>query len=147
MYQCTPCGEECDDQTYAEEGRCRVCQMELVKQGSINFKNMTPEEVCAFMKANPKVLLLDVRSKDEFDGKTNPDYGTLKNAMNIPVTELSTKVEKLNKYKKKDIIVYCSQGKRSATASYRLGLLGFEKIHNMTGGMSQLNDETCKKKR
>lgn len=147
MYACTPCGEACDNESYAEGGFCRLCKMELVKQSTINFKNIKPEEVCAFVKANKKVLLLDVRSADEFDGRVQPDYGTLKNAMNIPVTELADKVDKLKKWKGKDIIVYCSLGKRSATASYRLGLLGFEKVHNMTGGLSQLKDESCKKKR
>jgi len=35
----------------------------------------------------------------------------------------------------KDIVIYCEKGIRSAIAIQRLEALGFEKLHNLTGGM------------
>jgi rhodanese-related sulfurtransferase len=145
VYKCLPCGQDCDKEDFAEDGLCRSCNMKLVLQSTITQKNISPEELCAFLKAHPKAVILDVRTKEEFQGKSDPNYGTLKKAINIPVGELSNSTDKINKYKNKQVIVYCSHGHRSATASYRLTQLGFKEVINMTGGMSELKDNSCKK--
>jgi len=145
QYICLPCGQDCDAATYSKPGKCPQCQMELVKKSSITFKSIQPSEICNYIKAHPNVILLDVRTKEEFEGKANPDYGTLKNAINIPVQELESKLATINSLKKKEIIVYCSHSHRSPRASYLLTQNGFANVTNMAGGMSVMKDNSCKK--
>ncbi|MFT3845198.1 MAG: rhodanese-like domain-containing protein [Lacibacter sp.] len=144
-YQCIPCGYDCDQELYNEPGICSHCKMELVKSTTINFKTMQPDEICGYIKAHPKTILLDVRTKEEFEGKANPDFGSLKNAINLPIQEFNTKLSGLDSLKNREIIVYCSHSHRSPRAAYILTQKGFKNIINMAGGMSALKDNSCKK--
>ncbi|MEI6265365.1 MAG: rhodanese-like domain-containing protein [Sphingobacteriia bacterium] len=144
-YQCIPCGYDCDKATYQQAGVCKSCNMELVKTKSITFKTIQPNDVCNYIKSHPNVVLLDVRTKEEFAGKANPNFGTLKNAINIPVQELESKIASLQSIKNKAIIVYCSHSHRSPRASYLLTQNGFTNVTNMAGGMSVFPSKECMK--
>jgi rhodanese-related sulfurtransferase/DNA-directed RNA polymerase subunit RPC12/RpoP len=143
QYQCTPCGNDCDKEKYDEAGKCRHCQMTLVKSSTVTFKNIKPADICNYIKQHPDVVLLDVRTKDEFDGKANPNFGTIKNAVNIPVQELPARIEEIYSMKNKEILVYCSHSHRSPQASYILTQNGFNRVTNMLGGMSVMTDKSC----
>ncbi|MES1217952.1 MAG: rhodanese-like domain-containing protein [Bacteroidota bacterium] len=145
QYQCLPCGQDCDNTIYDAAGKCPHCQMPLVKKSTITFKNISPSEICDYISKHPATILLDVRTKEEFEGKANPNFGALKNAINIPVQELESKLSTISNLKKKEIIVYCSHNHRSPQASYILTQHGFHKIINMTGGMSVMKDNSCMK--
>lgn len=143
-YACLPCGQSCDKTVYSNVGSCSHCHMPLVKKSGIRFKNIEPSEVCAYIRVNPKIILLDVRTKAEFEGKVEPELGTLKHAINIPVQELESKIALLTAYKDREIIVYCSRSHRSPRASYILNQNGFTKVINLSGGMSMMRDSACK---
>ncbi len=143
-YQCMPCGSDCDKTAYDKAGECPHCHMSLVKKSTVMFKSIQPSEICGYIAKHPEVVLLDVRTREEYEGQTD-DYGTLKNAINIPVQELERRVSELNDIKEKEIIVYCSHSKRSPRASYFLMQNGFKNVTNMEGGMSTMTDNSCKK--
>jgi rhodanese-related sulfurtransferase/DNA-directed RNA polymerase subunit RPC12/RpoP len=144
-YQCSPCGQDCDTATYDEPGKCPHCQMSLVKKSGVSFRTIEPEAVCSYIQKHPDVILLDVRTKEEFDGKANPNFGALRNAINIPILELESRLLSINHLKNKEIIVYCSHSHRSPRASYLLTQNGFNYITNMAGGMSVMKDNACKR--
>ncbi|MDP4265663.1 MAG: rhodanese-like domain-containing protein, partial [Bacteroidota bacterium] len=144
-YVCLPCGQECDNKVYNEPGTCASCNMPLVKKSTVNIKNIQPSEICSYVSKHPHVVLLDVRTKEEFEGKADPDYGTLKNAINIPLRELQGRLSTIDSLKGKEIIVYCSHSHRSPQATYLLMQNGFTNVTNMSGGMSVMNDNSCKK--
>ncbi|OJW73380.1 MAG: hypothetical protein BGO59_06630 [Spirosoma sp. 48-14] len=110
--------------------------MRLVEKRSIRFQNITPAELCKIVAARPNVLLLDVRTPQEFDGKATEKFGRLKNAINIPVQQLENRLAELESAKGKEIIVYCSHSHRSPRASHILTEHGFMNVKNMSGGMS-----------
>jgi rhodanese-related sulfurtransferase len=143
-YQCTPCGNDCDKTFYDKPGECEHCHMPLVKRSTVVFKTIKPSDICGYISSHPSVVLLDVRTKEEFEGKTD-DYGTIKNAINIPIQDLEKRVGELNDIKDKEIIVYCSFSKRSPRASYFLSTNGFKNVTNMEGGISAMTDKSCKK--
>ena len=145
QYQCLPCGQECDLQTYKSPGKCEHCQMELVKTSTVVFKTVSPEKICDYISKHPSAVLLDVRTKEEFDGTREPNFGTLKNAINIPIGEINTRLPELQQYKNQEIIVFCSHSHRSPQVAYRLTQNGFRNVTNMNGGMSVLKDGACKK--
>jgi rhodanese-related sulfurtransferase/DNA-directed RNA polymerase subunit RPC12/RpoP len=144
-YQCLPCGRDCDNSVYDKPGKCPHCQMELVQKSTVHFKTIEPSMLCQYLAEHPNVVLLDVRTKEEFEGKADPNYGTLKNAINVPVQELEKNISKLAPFKEKEIIVYCSHSHRSPQACYILTQNGFSNVTNMAGGMSVMNDNSCKK--
>ncbi len=145
IYVCTPCGQECDKPEFNRAGECPHCHMALVKKSTINFKSIEADEICDYINKHPSAVLLDVRTKEEFEGKAEPNFGTLKNAINSPVQELETKLSTIANLKNKEILVYCSHSHRSPRASYILTQNGFKNVTNMNGGMSVVTDSSCKK--
>jgi len=144
-YVCSPCGQDCDNTEYHSPGTCPNCNMPLVKKSTVHITNIKPTEICSYIASHPGVVLLDVRSKEEYEGKANPDYGTLKGAINIPVQVLESKLSTIENLKNKEIIVYCSHSHRSPAATYILMQHGFTNVKNLAGGMSVMNDNDCKK--
>jgi rhodanese-related sulfurtransferase len=114
--------------------------MALIDKSTIGYKDIDFETVCARLKANPKALLLDVRSPAEFKGTNTemPTFGHFKNAVNINIDELEARVGELAKYKGQEVIVYCSHSHRSPRASYFLATHGFKNVKNVSGGVSTL---------
>jgi rhodanese-related sulfurtransferase len=69
-------------------------------------------------------LLLDVRSADEFS------RGHLPRAVNIPVQELDRRLAEVGPAKR-DVVVYCRSGHRSARAAQLLREHGYIKVHDL----------------
>lgn len=145
VYRCLPCGSDCDKVSYSAEGKCPHCGMQLVSASTIRFSEVSPEAVCEYIKQHPEAVLLDVRTKAEYEGSRNPNFGTLKGAINIPIQELSGRLLELEKYKDKEILVFCSHSHRSPQAAYLLSQNGYTKVINMSGGMSVVKDTSCRK--
>jgi rhodanese-related sulfurtransferase/DNA-directed RNA polymerase subunit RPC12/RpoP len=145
VYQCLPCGSSCDKKTYTAPGNCSHCYMPLVTKSSVTFRSIAPAEICEFIRKNPEAILLDVRTKAEFEGKADPNFGTLKGAINIPVQELEKSLASISHLKNKQVLVFCSHSHRSPRASYLLTQHGFINVTNMDGGMSQVTDTACKR--
>src|SRR5687768_2115675 len=76
VYRCLPCGSSCDTASYEQPGKCSHCNMELVEAKSIKHSSLKPGEICQYLKDHPGTVLLDVRTKEEFEGKANPNYGS-----------------------------------------------------------------------
>src|SRR5688572_13141129 len=105
-YRCLPCGSDCDEQAYDEKGSCAHCGMPLVLASTIKFRQVAPTDICNYIAKHPRTILLDVRSKEEFEGTVNPNFGTLKGAINIPIQELGRRLAELEIYRKKEILVF-----------------------------------------
>lgn len=73
--------------------------------------------------------IVDVREADEYVAGHLPD------AKNIPVAKLADRVSELEKFKDKPIIICCATGMRSNKACSELKKHGFEKLHNLAGGV------------
>jgi rhodanese-related sulfurtransferase/DNA-directed RNA polymerase subunit RPC12/RpoP len=137
QYVCLPCGSSCDTIIATTPGTCMHCNMQLVKKTSIVHGTVAPPDLYAhILKAgSSNILLLDVRTAEEFSGTAPDKFGRLKNAINIPVQQLQTRIKELATYKDKEIIVYCSHSHRSPQASYLLTQNGFKKVTNLQQGM------------
>jgi rhodanese-related sulfurtransferase/DNA-directed RNA polymerase subunit RPC12/RpoP len=148
-YVCLPCGSDCDAEVHKGPGTCSRCSMALVKKSTIKHKNIEPKDLCSFITkaGSGNVLLLDVRTAAEFEGRTEEKSGRLNNAVNIPIQELETRMKELSDWKDKQVVVYCSHSHRSPRASYMLSQNGFKNVTNMLGGMStwktSVKDENC----
>ena len=82
-------------------------------------------------------LFLDVRTKDENSDNAIP------NSLLIPLQDLNDRINELEDYKNKSIIVYCASGRRAANATTFLRRFGF-KAQTLEGGMFSWNGPTTK---
>ncbi len=74
-------------------------------------------------------ILLDVRSKEEFD------EGYIPGAILILYTEVEDRHEELNAPKDKEIVVYCKAGVRSKNAANKLTELGYTNVRELDAGI------------
>ncbi len=85
-------------------------------------------EMIEQMSADASIVILDVRTKGEFNS------GHLNDALNIDIKSASFK-EKISRLDKdKTYLVYCRSGKRSKVAQGIMKELHFKKAINMLGG-------------
>lgn len=91
--------------------------------------NLTKEEVKEMLKNHSNVILLDVRSHQEYE------EGHLNGAINIPTYELYRKASKVLKDKNAIIIAYCTVGVRSIHAIDILRKMGYKNLYHLEGGI------------
>ena len=80
--------------------------------------------------SNHNYIFIDVRTKQEHDTDHIP------NSTHIPVESLESRIDEIEKYKEKKIVVYCRSGNRSSKGTKILIKYGFEAM-NLSGGMLQ----------
>lgn len=90
------------------------------------------KELKEIIKTNSDVVLLDVRSPQEFI------EGHLKNAINVPLYELCGSIENKMKCKENIIIAYCLSGKRSKMAVKKLKRMGFKNVYSLKDGIENI---------
>ena len=78
---------------------------------------------------NQGALLVDVRSKAEFDG------GHIIDARHVPQDAVADSAETLKRFKDKVVITCCESGMRSGAAARALKAQGFSKVVNLRGGL------------
>jgi len=74
-------------------------------------------------------VVVDVRPMSEFSS------GHILGSINIPINGLKNQVGQLDKHNDKPIIVACRSGAQSSGACKQLRKAGFEKVHNLQGGI------------
>lgn len=94
------------------------------------FQTTTSDKVEKLIKSNSKIVVLDVRTENEFS------LGHVKGAINIDArqNEAFSKVDKLDK--SKTYLVYCHTKNRSGVIVSYMVNANFKSIIQMTDGMS-----------
>lgn len=105
------------------------------KQAS--FTNITPEEAKKRLDSEKEIILLDVRTKEEYD------TGHIKDSILIPVDNLKQEAEGKLKDKEAPIFVYCRSGNRSTAAAKILVELRYKNVYNL-GGINKWPYEVVK---
>lgn len=91
------------------------------------YEMISQEEAKELMDSQEDYIILDVRTKQEYD------MGHIKNAILIPDYEITARAEKELPDKNALILVYCRSGNRSKTASQALADLGYTNIKEFGG--------------
>ena len=96
---------------------------------AVAYKNV---DVAAFekLRADKKVVVLDVRTKQEFDTGHIP--GSI--LLDWNSGEFEAKISKLDT--NKTYLVHCAAGRRSAKACDKMSQLKFGKVYNLEGGFT-----------
>jgi rhodanese-related sulfurtransferase len=88
---------------------------------------VTPADAISLI--NNGALVLDVRGTPQFD------KGHIVNARNIPKTELVEKVDSIDRFRDKPILVCCDTGGPSGQAATLLKKHSFAQVHSLQGGL------------
>lgn len=87
-----------------------------------------PVDLKERLRSGQPLQIIDVRQPDEFA------YGHIPGAKLIPLGELSKRMQEIDK--NTDSVMVCRSGGRSSMASDLLQQAGYNKVHNLMGGMS-----------
>jgi len=94
-----------------------------------SIKPLLPQEVTLLIN-HENAIILDVREAKEYA------EGHILNSVHIPLSTLSDKMARLEKYRNQPLIASCLSGSRSGNACRMLKKNGFEKVHNLKGGIT-----------
>ena len=84
------------------------------------------------LASGEKLLVLDVRSPEEFTG----EQGHIDQSLNIPLTVLDDRIGELAPYLNRPVAIVCRTDKRSAKAARLLAKQGFTDLHVVRNGMT-----------
>lgn len=97
------------------------------------LKMVTPQLATSLMNKDDAVVV-DIRDHEAFKS------GHITNAVNIPADQIEQKLNKLNKFKTKPIIVICKVGQQSNKVASKLQSEGFNTIYGLKGGIQAWQD-------
>ncbi len=97
--------------------------------------DISPQQAVQLMSHETGGLVLDIREDKEYQS------GHIKDSMHIPLSALKSRISELDKYKDNNIILGCRSGSRSGRACGILKKSGFEKVHNLRGGVLARENE------
>ena len=96
------------------------------EEAVMTYEQISPQEAKARMDKETDVIILDVRTQEEYDS------GHIKNAVCLPNEEILSEPEILPD-KSQQIMVYCRSGNRSKQAAQRLADMGYENVLEFGG--------------
>ncbi|GAB2788099.1 rhodanese-like domain-containing protein [Halomonas shantousis] len=76
-------------------------------------------------------VIVDIRDSKDFKA------GHIAGAKNIPQSRLNDRLNELEKFKDKPVIVVCKHGQSSGVAVAQLSKAGFSRVSKLKGGMGQ----------
>lgn len=87
------------------------------------------------MMNHQNAVVVDLRDNEAYA------QGHIVNAMSLPYEQLESKIKKLNKYKKRPIILLAESSKQLMDAAKKLREQGFESLYSLTGGMQEWKND------
>ena len=94
---------------------------------AIEYKKMTPEEAKARIDSGDEIIILDVRTEEEYNAEHIP------NAILIPNETIIDKMPDLLPDLEAEILIYCRSGNRSAQAAKKLLAIGYTNVYDFGG--------------
>jgi rhodanese-related sulfurtransferase len=88
---------------------------------------LTAREAKARLDADPSIILLDVRTPEEYAQRHIPK------SVLLPLDTIDASAASVLKDKKKTIFVYCRSGRRSAIAAQQLVKMGYSSVYDIGG--------------
>ena len=93
------------------------------------WENIPPSAAGALLAQKPELIILDVRTPEEFLAHHLPGSAL------IPIQELGARLGELGS-KRQPLLVHCEHGIRSRHACEFLAQMGFVNLYNLSGGLA-----------
>ncbi len=120
---------------YEEDFKLAIGELLHGTTGSSSPPNISPEVVLRRMIEGERLILVDVRTSQEYAS------GHIPGAISLPISSIQGGDMKIGWNSEDEIIVYCQGGVRSRSAARMLYLMGYKNVKDMGGIMewSQIN--------
>lgn len=92
----------------------------------VAYHKISAEEAYEMM-ASQKVMVVDVRTREEYDG------GHIENAVLVPNESIGNEMPEALPDKEATLLVYCRSGRRSKDAAQKLLALGYQSVYDFGG--------------
>lgn len=96
------------------------------EDAAMTYEQVSPQEAKERMEAEKDVIILDVRTQEEYDS------GHIKNSVCLPNENIISEPDILPD-KGQEILVYCRSGNRSKQAAQKLADMGYENVLEFGG--------------
>lgn len=103
-----------------------------------NVQNISGSEATKLIRDTKDLVVIDVRTKGEYQA------GHINKSKLMPVSEITSRISELEKFRGKPMLVHCASGGRSPKAVNILLKNKFGPIYHMNRGLSDF-DGTLKK--
>ena len=90
------------------------------------YHKISAEEAYEMM-ASQEVVVVDVRTREEYDG------GHIENAVLVPNESIGSEMPEALPYKEATLLIYCRSGRRSKQAAEKLLELGYQNVYDFGG--------------
>ena len=90
------------------------------------YQKISAEEAYEMM-ASQEVVVVDVRTREEYDG------GHIENAVLVPNESIGSEMPDALPDKEATLLVYCRSGRRSKDAAQKLLALGYQSVYDFGG--------------
>ncbi len=101
----------------------------MLGKGESDVPEIDAQEVYDDLQSKKKVALVDVRTAQEYS------RGSITESINIPLQELSKKIESVIPDKERVVYVNCLSGSRSIVAVNQLIKMGYKNVFSMKSGI------------
>ncbi|OUR77394.1 sulfurtransferase [Colwellia psychrerythraea] len=108
-----------------------VLTLALTTTWQVSAKDISQTQLQQIMKNDKQVVLLDVRTVEEFEEAHIP------NAINIPHKELEARLAELSGAKNTQVVIYCRSGRRAEVARQVLVKSGFNQLDHLSGDFNE----------
>ena len=90
------------------------------------YQKISAEEAYEMM-ASQEVVVVDVRTREEYDG------GHIENAVLVPNESIGSEMPEALPDKEATLLIYCRSGRRSKDAAQKLLALGYQSVYDFGG--------------
>ena len=91
------------------------------------YHKISAEEAYEMMASQEVVVVVDVRTREEYDG------GHIENAVLVPNESIGSEMPEALPDKEATLLVYCRSGRRSKDAAQKLLKLGYQSVYDFGG--------------
>lgn len=109
--------------------------LKLVDNALTRVKEIDPEEVAGLIQDGESFVLIDVRETHEWK------EGRIPEAIHLSKGIIEREIESVIPDKKRDIILYCGGGYRSALAADNLKKMGYKNVKSLAGGWREWKEK------
>ena len=104
-----------------------VAAIKFYTHHDAGFRKLSAEEAKARLDSGDPLVLLDVRTREEFDS------GHISGALCLPVESIGSEAPAELPDRNAEILIYCRSGRRSAEAAKKLTKLGYTNVCDFGG--------------
>ena len=91
------------------------------------YQKISAEEAYEMMASQEIVVVVDVRTREEYDG------GHIENAVLVPNESIGSEMPESLPDKDATLLIYCRSGRRSKDAAQKLLALGYQSVYDFGG--------------